>query len=97
MTFHSANAATVTPVTGSLYATMTEFNGEMAMSDPSTFDDAVDVFAKHMEEGHAAVVFRIELGATKAAVDVTEDAVKRVFARLRQRNQEAPEWLLEAV
>jgi hypothetical protein len=67
--------------------------------DPADFDTACDQYAEARDEGYHATVMRIEPGNGKGAgmaLDVTEDAEKRIAKWLAARRQDLPEWLLEA-
>ena len=83
------------------YMTYTDFPRlGIGTSDPLDFDGAVDLFAENMEDGDESIVFRVEPSAKGKAgmmIDVTEDALACVAKRLRIRNQDMPQWLVEAL
>ena len=64
--------------------------------DPASFDDACDAYAGNKEHGIDCAVFRVEPPkgtAAGAMIDVTDDAIRCICKRFRQRSQEFPEWL----
>ena len=65
-------------------------------SDPGSFDDAVDVYSQHRDQGHDARVYRCEPENNRME-DVTADADKCIVRRLTQRGWQhrIPEWLEE--
>ena len=83
------------------YLTYTDFTRfGLGTSDPLDFDGAVDLFAENMDDGDESIVFRVEPGEKGKAgmmIDVTEDALACVAKRLRLRNQDMPQWLVDAL
>lgn len=66
----------------------------MSATDPGSFDDAVDAYIEHRDDGRPAAVYYCapEAGTMQ---DVTADANRCVERRVRQRGYEFPEWLME--
>ena len=83
----------------SYYVTLVDFSdlGLGHGCDPSSFDDAVDAYAGHRDNGLDACVMRYDPpvgGACGIMVDVTADADDMVRRRYRARGDyDIPAWL----
>ncbi len=60
----------------------------------NSFDEAVDRFNEHMEQGNDSRVIRIDLSDGKSS-DITADAIDRIIRHLNSARIEYPEWLVD--
>jgi hypothetical protein len=68
--------------------------------EPSSFDDALDAYADHRDNGFDAVLMRVDPPANGKAgmmTDVTADGDDALRRRLRGRGYDMPEWLMEPI